>query len=139
PSATARAQSAAWYPTRLSATVDRRPKKSKCFSVFLGDGFQAVLKDLRIEASHAIRTKTVSKLGVGMGLDEFLYLIPVVFVIADFLAGGADWEQTSESFDFRQGVLEFENQPFALIFGPFSISGVLQAAFIDEFAPVRFA
>ncbi len=46
----------------------------------------------------AIRAKTVGELRVGVLCNVLFDLPPVPFVIANFLAGAANWNETAEHF-----------------------------------------
>src|SRR5213594_1844554 len=80
----------------------RRPR----VSVFLR--FDAQFLELRLEDSFvAFRAKTVAEFGVGVPCEVMFDLLPIILVIADFFAVGADREDAAELFDFRQRLLEF--------------------------------
>src|SRR5215472_17648051 len=54
----------------------------------------------------AVRADPVGELSVGMSLDVGLDLLPVISVVPDLLAVGADWQESLELLDPRQRLLE---------------------------------
>ena len=48
-----------------------------------------------VELAGAFRADAVAELGVGMGTDVILDLIPIAFVVSDFFAGRANGEKAA--------------------------------------------
>ena len=63
--------------------------------------------EIRVKFFGAIRTDSVTKLGIRAGLDERFELDPVTFGVADFFATCADREKTVEGFYFGMSLLDF--------------------------------
>lgn len=53
-----------------------------------------------------------------------LQRLPLASFIANLLARCADWEQSAQSFDFGQSILQFRDQSFPLTFRGLSLADV---------------
>src|SRR3989338_2030779 len=67
----------------------------------------------RIELLRAVRADAMRKFGFGMLGDVVLNLLPVALVIADFFAGGANRQKTTQGFDLFDCLLILNAELFA--------------------------
>ena len=73
----------------------------------LGRAAGADFSQLRVVYFYTIRAEAMCESGVGMLGNIAVHLAPVVFVIADFLAPGADGDQAAEGLDVGQRLPQF--------------------------------
>ena len=68
----------------------------------------------------AFLANTVAELDIGSFSDVDLKLIPVAFVVPNFMAIRTDREQSAQLFDFTQGLLEILDVLVTFLLRPFS-------------------
>src|SRR5208283_1529935 len=90
----------------------RRVKKHSLLFVSFPPYFVVIF---RIQFFPAFGTDCMAEHGIGMFADIGFYLLPIPFVITNFLAGGANREITAQCFHFCIGFLKFEYQFLALL------------------------
>ena len=64
---------------------------------------------ITIKFPGAIGADAVAELGIRSCPDILVNVIPIAFVIANFLAGSADRQKTAQDFYFAYGSLEIDN------------------------------
>lgn len=71
--------------------------------------------NLRVEVTGAIGAQAVAKTDVGPFLDVVFDFVPETLVITNFMAMGANGEQTLQSFHLGQGGLQLLDQGFLFL------------------------
>ena len=63
--------------------------------------------EFRLDVSRvALRTNPMAELGIRVVADVAFHLLPVIAIVADFLAIRTNGQQPLQSFDARKGVLQ---------------------------------
>lgn len=67
----------------------------------------------------------MAELSLGMILDIVLNLLPVAFVIPDFLTGTANRQQPAQALDMGERRFQLSDQSFPLFSSPYLIGDIL--------------